>query len=33
MTLPAYNTRKPIAKMAQVCPRGSPPNFDKPVGC
>eukprot|EP00055_Hartaetosiga_balthica_P005934 m.18118 g.18118 ORF g.18118 m.18118 type:complete len:546 (+) comp4908_c0_seq1:45-1682(+) len=33
MDLPGYNTRPIFAGMAQRCPRGTPPTWDKPSGC
>eukprot|EP01147_Barroeca_monosierra_P011099 gene11099-3165_t len=33
MDLPSFNSRPLLAHMAERCPRGTPPNWDKPVGC
>ncbi|EDQ85954.1 uncharacterized protein MONBRDRAFT_11335 [Monosiga brevicollis MX1] len=33
MSLPTYNSRPMVAHMAERCPRGTPPDFDKPAGC
>jgi len=33
VTLPYYNTRQAVPHMAENCPRGQPPMFEKPLNC
>jgi hypothetical protein len=33
VSLPYYNTRQAVPHMAEKCPRGQPPMFEKPLNC